>query len=286
MRRGKRLAAKLKTEKHKRASDAERANQDERKQAVSGAHEKLEHAEHAAHGPGHEGSNKLYGVTMACIGVLIAVSSAMVGSERNELTRAMIEQTQAHADYSGASTKLRIVMIELEKQHARVASAKDPPGGWSPVPRFIELASDYKKERDLAKTWADSYHPVIEGHFDAAESYERGQLIAEIGIVLASLAVLLGSRPAWMLSVVMSVACVAQLGRTFVHTGHVVTEALVKVGHAEDAYQDLRKAHTGVDEDQKAIEQLDADGSIRSAIQARHNSREPGALETNAKKSE
>src|SRR5882724_12003394 len=106
---------------------------------MAGAHEKLEHTEHAAHSDSHGGNhNKLFGVTMALIGVLIAFCSAMVGSERNELTRAMIEQTQAHADWTSASTKLRIVMIELEKQNARMASARDPQGGASPVPRFIE----------------------------------------------------------------------------------------------------------------------------------------------------
>src|SRR6266478_1986620 len=165
---------------------------------MSGAHEKLEHAEH------HGSSNKIFGVTMALIGVLIAFCGAMVGSERNELTRAMIEQTQAHADYTSASTKFRLIMLELEKQRARVSAAKDAPGGWSPVERFIELAGDYKKERNLAKTWADTYKPLVEAHFDAAEGYERAQLIAEIGIVLASLAVLLGSRPAWFISVALS----------------------------------------------------------------------------------
>jgi hypothetical protein len=39
----------------------------------------------------------------------------MSGSEQNELTRTMTEQTQANSDYSGASTKFRMVMVELEK---------------------------------------------------------------------------------------------------------------------------------------------------------------------------
>jgi Domain of unknown function (DUF4337) len=241
---------------------------------MSGAHQNMEHAEHAAHsghhGDGHGAShNKLFGVTMALTGVLIAFCSAMVGSERNELTRAMIEQTQAHSDYTAASTKLRLIMIEIEKQHARIATARDPQGGFSPVPRFIKLADDYSKERNLAKNWADTYKPLVEGHFDAAEGYERAQLIAEIGIVLASLAVLLSSRPAWMLSVIMSVICVFQLGRTFIHTSNVVRTSHEKIHHAEEAYSELRKSHVGENDDEKAIERLDADGSIRAAIQAK-----------------
>jgi hypothetical protein len=246
------------------------------------AHQNMEHAEHAAHGGGDGdghgghggGHHKVFGVTMALTGVLIAFCSAMVGSERNELTRTMIEQTQAHSDYTAASTKLRLIMIEIEKQHARIASARDPQGGFSPVPRFIKLADDYKKERNLAKNWADTYHPMVEAHFDAAEGYEHSQLLAEIGIVLASLAVLLTSRPAWMLSLILSVICVLQLGRTFIHTSSMVRTSLEKIHHAEEAYADLRKSHVGENEDEKAIERLDADGSIRAAIEAKAKSRQ------------
>jgi hypothetical protein len=252
---------------------------------MAGAHEKLEHAEHAAHSDSHGGGhNKLFGVTMALIGVLIAFCSAMVGSERNELTRTMIEQTQAHSDYTSASTKLRLIMIELEKQHARVAAARDPQGGFSPVPRFIKLAGDYTKERNLAKTWADTYHPMVEGHFDAAEGYERAQLLAEIGIVLASLGVLLTSRPAWMLSVILSIICVFQLGRTFIHTSNVVRTSHEKIHHAEEAYTELRKGHVGDNDDEKAIERLDADGSIRATIEAKAKNRQSDVSEQEAKK--
>src|SRR5882672_8120957 len=154
---------------------------------MPGAHEPLERAEHAGHGGGHHGggNSKLFGVTMALLGVLIAVSAALLGSERNELTRAMIEQTQAHANWTAASTKLRLIFIELEKQRARVAAARDAPGGWSPVERFIGLVTDYGKERGLAESWAKSYEPVVEAHFGAAEGYEKAQLLAEFGIVLA-----------------------------------------------------------------------------------------------------
>src|SRR6059058_5997946 len=118
------------------------------------AHAQLEHAEHAAHSSHHHhdehehssgsgGSGKLFGVTMALIGVLIAFCSAMVGSERNELTRSMIEQTQAHADFTAASTKFRLIMIEIEKQRARLSTQRDPAGGFSPVERFIALSQDY-----------------------------------------------------------------------------------------------------------------------------------------------
>ena len=241
----------------------------------------MEHAEHATHGGGN---SKIFGVTMALIGVLIALSAAMLGSARNELTRAMIEQTQAHSDYTSASTKFRLVMIELEKQRARVIGARDAPGGESPVKRFIELSTDYSEERARAKAWADSYNELVDAHFDAAEGYEKAQVIAEIGIVLASLAVLLGSRSAWVLSIMLALACVVQLGRTYLPTKRVVRETLEKVHHANAAYVELRKAHGGANEDEKTIERLDPDGKIRAAIAERVKIHQPIAPESDGKK--
>jgi len=79
---------------------------------MSSLQEKLERAESAAHI-----SSKRIGVTIALIGALIAFCAAMVTSEQNKLTRTMTEQTQANSDFSGASTKFRSVMNELENLH-------------------------------------------------------------------------------------------------------------------------------------------------------------------------
>lgn len=261
------------------------------------AHEALEHAEHAAHAGGEHGHDapgakphgpgKLIGLTMALIGVLIAFCAALVGAERNELTRTMIEQTQAHSDYSSASTKFRLIMLDLEKQRG-VPTVGDQPV----LRRLLRLYSDYSKERKFSKDWADSYGPLVQAHFEGAEGYEHAQLIAEIGIVLASLGVLLNSRASWLLSIVLAVVCIAQLGRTNLHIRHEVTEATEHVHHGEEAYQELRKAHTGANEDEKTVEALDPGGKLRAENEAaaaasggEHHAAEPmaGAAEEPAK---
>ena len=257
------------------------------------AHEALEHAEHAAHAGGHDhppadgkphAPGKLIGLTMALIGVLIAFCAALVGAERNELTRTMIEQTQAHSDYSSASTKFRLIMLDLEKQRgAPVAVSTDGAAGDRPVlRRLLRLYGDYSKERQFSKEWSDSYNPLVQAHFEGAEGYEHAQLVAEIGIVLASLGVLLGSRSAWLASVVLAAVCIVQVGRTAFHTHHEVTEAAEHVHHGEEAYQDLRKAHTGANEDEKTVEALDPGGILRAqneaaAPAASHEHAEPAA---------
>lgn len=253
---------------------------------MPGAHKPLEHAEHTAHSGGHAGhgagrNGKLFGVTMALIGVLIALSGALVGSERNELTRAMIEQTQAHANWTSASTKYRFILVELEKQRGKAtkteATTSPTEENWSPVERLIELAGDYSEERGLSKAWEESYKPVVEAHFDAAEGYEHAQLIAEVGIVVASLAVLLGSRAAWGVSVLLAGLCLGQVGRTYFSTEHALSHAMVRVHETEKDFEDLRASHLGANQDELAIERLDPDGAIRAAIKARRAHNAPHA---------
>jgi len=235
---------------------------------LSEAIEALEHAEHASHAAGHGHDSKaparLIGLTMALMGVLIAFCAALVGGERNELTRAMIEQTQAHSDAGYSTIRYRLVMLDLEKQRAILQTsgqaAKENPA----IRRFLSLYTDYAKERTLSKDWADSYDPLVEAHFDGAESYEHAQLIAEIGIVLASLGVLLSSRPPWYLSMVLGVLCIAQIGRTYAHTMQQVRDATEHVHHNEEAYQELRKAHALSNDDELTVEALDPGGVMRA----------------------
>ena len=54
------------------------------------------------------------------------------------------------------------------------------------------------------------------------------------------------------------------MGRTNLHARHEVAEASERVEHGEHAYKELRKAHTGVNEDEKTVEALDPDGKLRA----------------------
>jgi hypothetical protein len=262
---------------------------------MGNAHQEMEHAEHIAHSGGdhggsdHGSKNKRIGVTMACIGALIAFCAAMVGSERNELTRTMMEQTQAHSDYAGASVKFRAIMIELEKQrgklvviaenNVKVSSTMD----MAVVKRFLKLSTDYAEERELSKKWSESYKPLVDAHFEAAESYERAQLIAELGIVVASLAVLLGNRSAWIVSIVLSACCLVQLMLTAAHTRKTVDRGLVLVEHAEGEYHEMRERHVGANEDARTLEAVDPGGKIRNSdhpTQAAHESAKPANPES------
>ena len=229
---------------------------------MSSLEEKLDRAEKVAHI-----SSKHVGLTIALIGVLIAFCAAMVGFEQNELTRTMTEQTQANSDYGGASTKFRILMVELEKLRHESSLGSTEAGSPTELKRFLRLSLDYSRERDFAKRWVETYQPAVEAHFDAAQGYDNAQLFAEIGIVVASLAVLLSNRTAWVLSIVLGVICIGMLISTFVKTRHFVSHALGNIRQAENAYQELRKAHLGAHGDERTLEELDPGGKIRAEIE-------------------
>ena len=107
---------------------------------------------------------------------------------------------------------------------------------------------------------------MIDAQFDAGDDYENAQLVAEIAIVIASLAVLLSNRLAWFISIFLAVICIGMMTATLVKARPVLAHALATVRQTEDAYQQLRKAHLAENEDERTIEELDSGGMIRAEI--------------------
>jgi Domain of unknown function (DUF4337) len=243
-----------------------------------GAHENLEHAEHAAHS-GHTG--KHIGVTMALLGVLIAFAAAMVGSQRQELVTSLMDQGWAHASFTGAATKFRIVMTELQKMRGASPAATSPENASPALKTSLRLYANYAEERKLAEAWDNSCEGLIDAHFDAAEGYEHAQLIAEVAIIIASIAILMTSRTAWLVSVVIGALAVGQIGYTFASSRAAIHEHHDKVHHAQEAFEELIEKHLDTAEDEATVNDLDPGGSIRSSIQ-KDSTKEPAKPETPA----
>jgi hypothetical protein len=252
---------------------------------MGGIHEVAEHIEHAAHaehgghGGGHGGGGKsitkYVGLTMAVLGVFLALCSALVGAERTELVQTMVEQSNTFAEFQAASTKYRVVMTQLEQTYAvtpsraltreldgKLAEVKVPDDQTAMAglqrdvfkdlsalltPRKVEVESflasvdRYNDERKAAKAWAQSYDDEVKAHAEAAESYEKAQLAAEVGIVIASIALLLTSRPLWIIALLGLAASAGTAGKTWFHTHSEVHEAREKIEHAKEHYTELRE---------------------------------------------
>ncbi len=262
---------------------------------MSEATEMLEHMEHAGHGGhgehggGHKGPGRQIGITMALLGVMLAFCAAMVGSERTDLTKTMIEQANRWGMYQSETMKLRTIEGDLEmlkaltpsKEEAskldeilrskRAASGRaddedtaelkdliatsldDMTDVLAPDPEdlthFKKLAHDYKQDVADAKEDAESYEGAIKAHEEAAEWYERAQLAAEIGIVVASVALLLSSRAIWLISVLFGVAGAGVIGWTGWRTHTDLSIAEKKIEDALKHEAEIEAADEGGEEE-------------------------------------
>ncbi|HTA88393.1 MAG TPA: DUF4337 family protein [Polyangiaceae bacterium] len=245
-------------------------------------HEIAEQIEHMAHGGGHNsGSARYIGITMALLGVMVAFCSAMVGAQRTELIKAMVEQSTRMGTYQTETMKFRsmsansallkalspapdeIKKIETTLREKRGAAGKkddedtaelkdlisssveDLADLLTPdrdvIRDFAKVAKVYERDMKEAKEDADSYDKMIEARQDAAEGYERALLAAEIGIVIASVALLLSNRIVWGVSLVLAILCVGTSGYTFQATRRNVAAAQDKIQKAADNVIQIEK---------------------------------------------
>jgi hypothetical protein len=245
--------------------------------------EHIEHAKgHGGHG---SGSGKAIGITMAILGVMLAFCAALVGSARTELIATMVEQSNRFSLYQAESMKLRVMEADVEMLHAltptkaevdkfesrlkevRRVSGKDDDEDTQELKAAIALSTreladvltpdpeDEQHLRAMAKRYAhdvkeakedaECYDDKIKAHFEAAEWYERAQLCAEIGIVVASVALLLGSRAIWTVALVFGVMSAGLIARTYEHTRSTLEVAERKIVEAQKRTEALELDEDG-----------------------------------------
>jgi hypothetical protein len=86
-------------------------------------------------------------------------------------------------------------------------------------------------------------------------------------VLKARIGILLSNRSAWVLSILLGIICIGVLTSTFLKTRRSVSHAIRNVRQAENAYQQLRKAHLAANEDERTLEELDRGGKIRAEIE-------------------
>ena len=250
--------------------------------------EQIEHVAHQGHDASHKSSGKSIGITMAILGVMLAFSAAMVGSQRTELVKTMVLQSSKWGLYQAETTKFRVIEADLEMlksltptkaeiakmettlREKRRASGKaddedtaeikeliasatedmaqlvtpDP----SEVTRFKKIAQEYARDVKEAKEDAEAYDGAIEVHQQGAEWYEWAQLAAEVGIVVASIALLLASRVIWIISVCLGLVCGGTLGFTIFHVRAAEAAAEQKIRAASENVQKIEADDETADE--------------------------------------
>ncbi len=234
---------------------------------MSAAHalEEAQHVAHAGHG-GHEGHEShgdgnarlgmFIGVTMAVLGVILALCSAMVGSERTLLVQKLVEQQHAHAKYQAQDVKYRVSFLALAQVHATAFAGPEPTVNKATLLSLVQNVERYLAESALAKTWTNAYDGVIHAHMHAQEEYEHGLLASEIGIVVASIALMLRRRAAWYLSIGLGGVALYFVVATTLHVRHEVATQTAIIAAAEKKYEEARAANKTTKSEDELIRQL------------------------------
>jgi hypothetical protein len=256
-------------------------------------HEHIEHAGHAAHDDGGSRLPQFIGITIAILGVLMALCSAQVGAARTELIATMVEESAAKAKSTAVSNKYRSMQAQLQHLHsampdldylkkknkelkeidAAVKSADVKIGikaaqvgtdkilntvipTEKDVRRFLGLIHHIRKEDEAAKEWSESYHEAVTVHENTANRFEIAMLGAEIGIVIASVGLLLAkkamfARGAWCLAIALGLLSMGVAIATKVNNSHVLHGAEEKIQKSEHHFASLNRDKQDVEEDKK-----------------------------------
>ncbi|MGO9254753.1 MAG: DUF4337 family protein, partial [Bryobacteraceae bacterium] len=107
----------------------------------------------------------------------------------------------------------------------------------------------YYNESQAAVEWDIAYTPAIQAHVEGQEYYEWGMLCAEIGIVIASVSLLLRKRVFLYIAIALGVASVAVLIFTYSKTEPVVRAIEERTAAAAKVYGTMRAADKTTTED-------------------------------------
>lgn len=259
--------------------------------------ELTEHIEHAAHGAEHaedEGRKKLsraIGITMALLGVLVAVCAALVSGARTELLATLVGQTQISQKAQTASNKHRMLSAQLQQLHASLpvnrdefakidANIKSQTAGIKGADerkvaelvalhtgqiletvtpskddllRFVKLIRRVNNQKVAAYEYADSFNDSITAFTKSVEHYEWGQLCAEVAIIFCSVALLLSMRRFWLAGVALGCAGIVLIAMSYLTLEHDLHLAEEKIHHAKEHYKEFNTDGEDRETDEKLM---------------------------------
>ncbi len=127
---------------------------------------------------------------------------------------------------------------------------------------FADNIHDNEKEEKAAEKWAESYEDAIKVHSNTAERFEMALVCTEIGIVIASVGLLLVKkvwlgRTLWVTAVVLGVISMSVAGGTYVQNTKNLHAAEEKIKVSKAVYMEFLKEKQKNDEDKKMLEEIE-----------------------------
>lgn len=181
------------------------------------------------------------GITITAMSVLLAVCGAKVGTERAELTRALLEQSRAQAEFHAQDVKHRVAVSALQQVRATLADGSPDAVRKREVLRLAGSVERYLGESRLARTWSSSFDGLVDARLRGQEGFEAAQLSIGLVLVLASMALVMRRRALWVTAVALGLAAVAFMGLTDSRTSRRVHEATLGIDRTFRSYASARE---------------------------------------------
>jgi len=180
-------------------------------------HEVIERTvEHHQHGHEHGHASKrwspttLSAFTAAVLAVFAAVGSLLSGHAANQAILNQIEASDQWSYYQAKSTKGHIYEVGREIVTVLAATASDAKAS---LDRFDQQRSKYIEEKEPIKTKAEKLEKESRHEFEQHHYYSLGIASFQVGIVLASISILVRNRASWWLSLVAGLLGIMFLSR-------------------------------------------------------------------------
>src|SRR5262245_36001669 len=207
---------------------------------MAGPHENLEHAEHAQHAA-HEGGrdNKKIALIISVLALFLAFSETFGKSAQTAALNAQIEASNLWNFFQAKNIRrtLTIVATENAKINALVAKEDTYKAALTKqIDDWTKTAARYQSEpeagggkgegtRELARR-AQEMEKVRDGHLNKYHNFEFASAAFQIGIVLASAAVITG-----MMGLAYAAMCVGLFGMVLTGGGLLAPDVLHHVIH-------------------------------------------------------
>ncbi len=174
-------------------------------------------AEEHHHGEGHPGDQErearhgeltISAITAAVLAVLAAIGSLLSGHAVNQAILDQTKATDQWAYYQAKSTK-----EQLYEVGGKLIQALSPSEGTAPAEshasamrQFEEQKARYEREKEEIKKEAEHLEAESQHEFHKHHQFALGIACFQVGIVLASVSILVRLRAIYYLSVVAGVA--------------------------------------------------------------------------------
>jgi hypothetical protein len=168
------------------------------------------HGHESGHAAKHGNATTHSAITAAVLAVLAAAGSLLSGHAANQAILKQSEASDQWAFYQAKSTKGHLYEVGREIVAVLAGTAPDAK---SSLDRFDQQRSKYDQEKEPIKAKAEELEKESRHEFSQHHYYSLGIASFQVGIVLASISILVRHRAAWWLSLVAGVLGIMFLSR-------------------------------------------------------------------------